>query len=103
MTAPTEFNARQLAVLAEARALGGWEVDSSGRVRRPSSPAGCNTHCPLMEVAWAKRFRDAMVVSVVSVALGLTVAEGWLIADAADLPTAPRRPALLRELGMEAP
>jgi hypothetical protein len=40
-------------------------------------------------------------VGAAEVALGLSVGEGWQLADAADLPNNPRRPALLAALGME--
>jgi hypothetical protein len=86
MTAPTQFNARQLAVLAEARALGGWEV-RDGKVRRgPLSDDDFVPRCPILELPGPS---------------GLPMEEMLQIGGAADWPTDPRRPALLAALGME--
>jgi hypothetical protein len=83
MTAPTQFSPAQLAVLAEARALGGWKVLLHGGVRRIVPWP----ECPLGAVPYAMT--------------RLNHGERLGIIHAADRPTDPRRPALLAALGME--
>jgi hypothetical protein len=91
----TEFNARQLAVLAEARALGGWEIMAAGKVR--SWIRGMMT-CPAVAASGGLGSRlDCSTAED----LGLSVRGLRQITDAADDQTDPRRPALLAALGME--
>jgi hypothetical protein len=85
MTAPTEFSPAQLAVLAEARALGGWAILEGSVVRREASGM---MSCPVLVAS------DAALAAI-------TYREGHEIGSAADDPTDPRRPALLAALGME--
>jgi hypothetical protein len=100
MTAPTQFGPAQLAVLAEARALGGWEVHGNGRIFRASNARDpwkrfC---CVAREVGIERGWGDGDLWKV----LGLKdYSELEQIFNANDDPTDPRRPALLRELGME--
>jgi hypothetical protein len=93
----TEFNARQLAVLAEARALGGWEVRASGRIFRPGGADQSAYKCAAREAAHATGWSAGSLHDH----FGLTYREACEIYSANDRPTDPRRPALLRELGME--
>jgi hypothetical protein len=79
-----EFSPAQLAVLAEARALGRWRVLRCGGVRRYDAPWA---ECPLEAVPHAMT--------------RLNHGERLGIIHAADRPTDPRRPALLAALGME--